>query len=134
MYSFLLLAATASLTPPLEPLKGQLQSAIWADLQLNAIIGNGNWLASLWYNAGSETAPDLHVRELMCSQDGLVQRCSFVLHRDGGPKEAMGEAAPDALICSADFVRTDDGWAISHTPPRKVGHSQTSMQCDILKQ
>ena len=134
MLTLLLTAVAASLTPPNEPLKGQLQSAIWADLQMNAMIGNGNWLASLWYNAGSETASDLHIRELTCAQDGSVQRCSFALRRDGGPKEVMGETAPDALICLADFGRTDDGWSISHTPPHKVGHSQTSMRCKILKQ
>jgi hypothetical protein len=134
MFALLLTAVAAALTPPAEPLRGQLQSAIWADLQLNAMIGNGNWLASLWYNAGSDTASDLHIRELMCSQDGSVQRCSFALHRDGGPKEVMGEAAPEALICLADFEKTDDGWSISHTRPHKVGHSQTSMRCKTVKQ
>jgi hypothetical protein len=134
MFALLLSAVAASLTPPTEPLKGQLQSAIWADLQLNAMIGNGNWLASLWYNAGSDTASNLHIRELTCSQDGSVQRCSFSLHRDGGPKEVMGEIAPDALICLADFGRTEDGWSISHTLPHRVGHSQTSMRCKTLEQ
>jgi hypothetical protein len=133
MFALLLTAIAASLTQPTEPLKGQLQAAIWADLQLNAMIGNGNWLASLWYNAGSDTASDLHIRELTCSKDGSVQRCSFALHRDSGPKEVMGETAPDALICLADFGKTDDEWSISHTPPHKVGHSQTSMRCKILK-
>ena len=98
------------------------------------MTGNGNWLASLWYNAGSDRASDLHIRDLMCSQDGSVQRCSFALQRDGGPKEVMGETAPEALICLADLEKTDDGWSISHTPPHKVGHSQTSMRCKIVKQ
>ena len=133
MIALILIAVAASLTPPSEPLKGQLQAAIWADLQLNAIIGNGNWLASLWFNAGSDTAPDLRIRELTCSQRGTVQRCSFELLRDGGPKQAMGETAPDALVCAADFNRTDDVWSVSHTPPHKVGHSKTSMLCKILK-
>ena len=53
MLAIILAAATASLAPPPEPLKTQLQSAIWADLELNALIGSGNWLASLWYNAGN---------------------------------------------------------------------------------
>ncbi len=134
MRALLLAAVVAFLTPPSEPLKGQLQSAIWADLRLNAMIGNGNWLASLWYNAESDTVSDLHIRELTCSQGGSVQRCSFELHRDGGPQKAMGETAPDALVCVADFNRTDDGWSVSHTPPHKVGHSQTSTRCKTLKQ
>ena len=133
MLVLLLIAVAASLTPPSEPLKGQLQSAIWADLQLNAMIGNGNWLASLWYNVGSDTASDLHIRELTCSRGGSAQRCSFQLHRDGGPKKAMGEIAPDALVCVAGFNRTDDRWSVLHTPPHKVGHSQTSMRCKAIK-
>lgn len=134
MLSFFLTLAAASLTPPSEPLKGQLQSAIWADLQLNAMIGNGNWLASLWYNAGSDTSPDLHIRKLTCSQAGSAQRCSFELRRDGGPKRAMGDTAPDVLVCFADFAPTDDGWSVSHTLPHKAGHSQTSMRCETPNQ
>ena len=133
MSAHILIAIAASLTPPSEPLKGQLQSAIWADLQLNGMIGNGNRLASLWYNAGSDTVSDLHIRELTCLQVGSVQRCSFALYRDGGPKKVMGETAPDALMCLADFRRIDGGWSVSHTPPRKVGHSRTSMQCKTQK-
>lgn len=98
------------------------------------MIGNGNWLAWLWYNAGSGTASDLHIRELTCAQLRSIQRCTFALHRDGGDKEVMGEIAPDALSCLADFRKTDDGWLIAHTPPLKVGHSQTSMRCKILRQ
>lgn len=133
MLALILTAIAAFLTPLSEPLKGQLQSAIWADLELNATIGNGNWLASLWYNAGSDTASNLHIRELTCSQDGAVKRCAFELHRDGGPKETMGEAAPDVLICVADLGRTDDGWSVAHTPPHKFGHSQTSMRCKTVR-
>ena len=132
MLAPILAALAASLTPPPEPLKEQLQSAIWADLQLNAVIGNGNWLGSLWYNAGSDTVSDLHIRELTCSRGGLVQRCSFALYRDGGPKAVMGETAPDALICLANFRKTDQRWSISHRPPHKAGHSQTSMRCKVL--
>lgn len=132
MFALILTAIAAFLTPPSEPLKGQLQSAIWADLELNAMIGNGNLLASLWYNAGSDTASDLHIRELTCSQGGSAQRCSFLLYRDSGPKTAMGETAPDALVCVAKFNRTGDRWSVLHTPPRKVGHSQTSMRCKTV--
>ncbi len=134
MLALLFTAVAASLTPPSEPIRGKIQSSIWADLQLNAMIGNGNWLASLWYNAGSDTASDLHIRELACSQRRAVQRCSFELHRDGGAKKVMGELAPEALVCAADFNRTDDGWAVSHRAAHKVGHSQTSMRCTTLKQ
>jgi len=41
--------------------------AIWNDLKLNDLIGNGNLRAAQWYDAGSETVPNLHIRELICS-------------------------------------------------------------------
>ena len=132
MLAIFLSAAAASLAPPSEPLKKQLQSAIWADLQLNGMIGSGNWLASLWYDAGSGTAPDLHIVELRCLQGRSGQRCSFELVRDGGPTMVLGETAPDKLTCVARFARTKEGWSVVHTPPRKAGHSQTSMQCEAL--
>ena len=134
MLALFLAAAAASLVPQSEPLKGQLQSAIWTDLQLNAIIGNGNWLASLWYNVGSDTAPDLHIVELRCSQAGSTQRCSFKLLRDGGPTVVLGETAPAKLACVALFARTKEVWSVVHRPPREAGHSQTSMRCEALKQ
>lgn len=132
MLAIFLAAAAALLAPASEPLKGRLQSAIWADLQLNGMIGNGNWLASLWYNAGSGTAPDLHIVELRCLRGRSGQRCSFELFRDGGPAVVLGETAPDKLTCVALFARTKEGWSVVHTSPRKAGHSQTSMRCEAL--
>ena len=71
MLFMLTLMAAASLAPPEEPLAGQLRAAIWNDLQLNAMIGNSNWLASLWYNAGQEDAkaPDLHILDMLCGSN-----------------------------------------------------------------
>lgn len=131
MLAAFLIAASATLAPPLEPVKGQLQAAIWADLQMNAMIGNGNWLASLWYNAGSDAGPDLHIHELQCAKNNSEQRCSFVLFRDGGPVMALGEAAPDKLACVASFTHQRDGdsWSVVHMPPRRNGHTQTTMEC-----
>ena len=133
MLTILLASAYATLSPPPEPIKGQLQSAIWADLQLNAMIGNGNWLASLWYNAGSDASPNLHIQELKCVEFRSGQQCSFELYRDGGPGTVMGETAPDKLICAANFSLSKDGWSVVHTPPRKAGHSKTSMRCATPK-
>jgi hypothetical protein len=124
-----LVAALQTLEAPPEPVKGQVQSAIWADLQTNAMIGNGNWLASLWYQAGSDTAPNLHIQHLACAKTRSGQRCSFVLHRDGGPITILNETAPDNLACVADFTEAKGEWSIVHTPPRKTGHSKTSMRC-----
>lgn len=129
MLAALLVAASATLSPPLEPVKGQLQAAIWADLQMNAMIGNGNWLASQWYNAGSDAGPNLHIGELRCAKNHGGQQCSFVLLRDGGPATALGETAPDKLACVASFAHHRDGWSVVHTPPRGSSHTRTTMKC-----
>ena len=130
MLAMLALAPSAN---PTEPLAGQLRAAIWHDLQVNALIGNGNWLASLWYNAGSEEpkATDLHFQDLACRRRKEGYLCSFTLFRDGGMTTVLGEHAPDKLTCNATFVqpKSDQGWAVKHIPPRRVGHSQTTMRC-----
>ncbi|WP_298287251.1 hypothetical protein, partial [Novosphingobium sp.] len=122
MLLILTIMAAASLSPPEEPLAGQLRAAIWNDLQLNAMIGNGNWLASLWYNAGQEDAktPDLHILDMSCRSNREGHRCSFALLRDGGVRMAFSEAAPDRLNCTAQFVRQEksNGWMVKHRPPR----------------
>src|SRR3954471_5432981 len=97
MLAVFLAAALQTVGEPPEPLKRQLRSAIWADLEGNAMIGNGNWLASLWYQAGSDTAPNLHIQELACAKTRSGHRCSFLLHRDGGPVTILNEMAPDNL-------------------------------------
>ena len=126
--------AAAALTPPEEPLAGQLRAAIWYDLQLNAVIGNGNWIASLWYNAGQNqaTAPDLHIQSMCCRNNNEGHRCAFTLWRDGGARMAFNEMAPDKLTCTAQFIRSNnpDGWKVKHWPPRGPGHSQTDLRCE----
>jgi hypothetical protein len=134
MLSLLALAAAAAFTGPVEPLAGQLRAAIWSDLQLNAFIGNGNWVASLWYNAGNDdtNSPVLHIQQLECRSSNEGYRCTFILFRDGGVKTVFREQAPDWLACNAIFVRGEDGqdWAVEHLPPRHSGHSETTMKCE----
>jgi len=124
---------TASLTAsaPQEPLASSLREAIWYDLQVNAMIGNGNWLGSLWYNAGSDAEKNLHLDKLTCSGGASRKSCEFSLVRDGGPKTVMGEIAPASLSCTVTLTLSGDDkeWAVLHTPPKKVGHSKTSMRC-----
>ncbi|WP_375194826.1 hypothetical protein [Sphingobium sp.] len=133
MLAILLAAASTTFTTPSEPLKGQLQSAIWADLQLNAMIGNGNWLASLWYQAGNDTAPDLHIQELRCGKTRTGHQCAFDLYRDGGIKVVLNKAVPDRLACVASFALLRDGLSVFHTSPRGSGHSKTSMRCETIE-
>ena len=132
---FLLLAIVAAAPPiqPAAPLARELKAAVWNDLQMNALIGNGNLLAADWYNAGSDTGPNLHIRDLLCNGSRSVKRCSFRLVRDGGSVEVNGGQVPVTLVCGAAFVRGNDegGWSVRHTPPLRVGHSQTTMRCTV---
>ena len=133
LLSVLTLLATASWASPAEPLAGQLRAAIWSDLQLNAMIGNGSWLASLWYNAGEDNseAEPLHIQNMSCVSNHKGYQCSFTLLRDGGARVSFNEVAPDRLTCTAQFVRSDtDGWGVKHLPTRGAGHSRTTMQCN----
>ena len=96
------------------------------------MIGNGNWLASLWYQAGNGTAPDLHIEELSCGKTRKGHQCAFNLYRDGGRKVVLNETAPDRLACIASFTLLRDGISVFHTPPRGSGHSKTSMRCEVI--
>jgi hypothetical protein len=100
------------------------------------MIGNGNDLGWLWYNAGEDGTPDLHIRDLRCGR-GLFggHRCDFRLVRDGGVKTYLGEQAPDRLNCRAVFGPDPDdpsAWKVKHYPPApEGGHSRTSMTCKV---
>lgn len=132
MFALTLLAATQLALP--EALADRFRAAIWHDLAVNAMGGNGNWSAALWYDAGSAdpATPNLHIKDLGCRSVGERYRCGFTLHRDGGMVKVMGEAAPDRLLCTAILVPSPDDagqWSVRHSPPRRRGHSQTSMRC-----
>lgn len=127
-------APQAEMTPPEEKVAGELYSAIWADLQSNAIIGNGNELAARWANAGreQEKAPQLHIKDLLCTDGDRRLLCRFALLRDGGVVTYLGEVAPDRLACSANFRRADatDRWDIPRLPPGpNGGHSRITIEC-----
>jgi hypothetical protein len=130
----LTLSAMAAFSIPDEPLAGQLRAAIWDDLQRNAVIGSGNRLAALWYEAGRDEspAPHLHIQALDCIATRAGQRCSFNLWRAGGPRWALGEVAPDRLSCRAPFVQQSGEWSVRHRPPPGAGHSRTDMRCRVI--
>jgi hypothetical protein len=116
---------------PDPSLAAVLRAAISSDLELNGTIGNGNWLANLWYNAMSERKTG-HIRNLICVPQQRGYRCAFTLFREGGPGTALGQTAPDTLKCEATFERDTEvngSWRVQHLP--HVGHSQTSMACDV---
>ncbi|HEX8654466.1 MAG TPA: hypothetical protein VF693_04490 [Allosphingosinicella sp.] len=119
------------MTPPGQPLARQLYGAIWDDLELNAMIGSGNRLAALWYQAGADGSarPLLHILDLRCKGRGTRRLCRFTLFRAGGVATYLGEPAPDRLGCTARFRRSRTTWGIEHIPAVGGGHSQTAMRC-----
>lgn len=134
MIALVFALSIGTFTPPAEAEAKPIYAAIWNDLRLNAMIGNGNWVASLWANAGDSKVPDHHIRDLTCRSSWLGGfRCRFELFRDGGPAVAFDQVAPDRLACEARFERDPDdpnGWQIKHLPPLPTGgHSRTTMIC-----
>ena len=133
-FSFAVAAAALVLTVPEEPLGRSLRDAIWHDLQVNAWIGNGNWLAGKWYLAGNEEVPPptLEVKDLKCRPKSHAYHCEFQLLRHGGPATFLGEQAPYQLHCNAPLEqdKVTDTWYVKHLPASpKGGHTRTSMRC-----
>lgn len=132
MISKTLLAASAIFATPVAPLEGQLNAAIWHDLEANAMIGNGDWLASLLLHAGDDKTLNFNINQLQCRQRMQEMECRFMLSRDGGKIVVFGEDAPENLQCVAAFQKGADTWQVIHQPPRRgSGHSKSSMTCKI---
>lgn len=130
----LFLLAASRMSPPAEPLAGQLRAAIWGDLQTNGMIGNGNAVAGLWMNFGySDDAPALRMTRLVCRGDRATQHCRFNLLREGGVIQVDGRPVSDRIHCEAPIRRSgepDREWAIPHRRPSpRGGHSRTTMRC-----
>jgi len=128
-------APQAQMAPPEKELAEQLHGAIWSDLFSNAFIGNGNELAALWYNAGSDRPkePLLRIENLVCSKGSARVRCRFGLFREGGAATYLGEPAPDRLSCGATFhrSRSDGRWFIPRKPPGPDGgHTRITIKCE----
>jgi hypothetical protein len=137
MLTLLALLAAVSLSPPADDMAGEVRAAIWNDLQMNALIGNGNLVGSLWYNASKDNAvvPDLHIQDLACRATARGYQCTFVLFRDGGAVKVLGENAPAKLRCAATFERqgAEKGLGVKHLPTRGSGHSRTTMKCHSVR-
>ena len=132
-----LLAATALAASP-APDQDQIHAAIFRDVQLNALVGNGNALISGGWTMGYQheaTAPQIQIRNLDCTDGATGARCDFVLARLSKPTIDIwtGKPVPLLVKCKARLAKAPDaegGWSVVHTaPPAHGGHSRTTMSC-----
>jgi hypothetical protein len=134
MSLLLALMITAAVQPTGAPSIESVRSAIWADVQLNATIGNSNEEVSWdWAFGLGSRPPKLTIAGLQCRQ-AAAYSCAFELLRT--PNEAASaddKAQARRLLCTASFKWSpkDHRWAVSHfPPPAGRGHTHTSMHCD----
>lgn len=111
-------------------------AAIFDDVRLNAMIGNGNVEVSPEWAAGRD-GDDVSIRieNLNCPEGTTRKTCSFTLRRMlmRNGVGATDPALPERLECTAILKWFDEDWRVEHTPPRRVGHSTTSMKCKSIE-
>ena len=120
---------------PSTPPHAEAVTAIFADAQINAAIGNGNLLIPWpwWYGTVRDHSPTIRIDRLKCRPSQAASACTFSLTRtpaDGASEE--DQALPHRLSCQADlrWERDDGGtwaWHVVHKP--HPGHSRTTMHC-----
>lgn len=110
--------------------------AIFDDVRLNAMIGNGNVeLSSEWAIGRANDDVSIRVEELSCPEGRKRKKCTFTLHRmlTRNGVATIDPALPERLRCTAILKWSDApdiaGWGVEHYPPRGGGHSRTSMTC-----
>ncbi|MBO9695624.1 MAG: hypothetical protein J7499_05450 [Sphingopyxis sp.] len=116
-------------------------AAIFDDVRLNAMIGNGNLeVSSEW--AGGRHGDDVSIRieDLNCPESRKRRKCSFTLRRMliRNGIEAADPTLPERLRCMAMVKWFDSGgdagWGVEHSPPRRDrGHSTRSMTCKRIE-
>ena len=132
----------AGCAPPHVPTADEAKAAIWADVNLNAWIGNGNDQLSADWVIGHDVyghTPTLRISALTCGSTGFVHRCRFDIIREPDPAaSAEDKAEPRHLSCSAELVTAKENgaetWQVDHKPPLPTGgHSRTTMECAIVQ-
>ena len=125
-------AAQPSLNPPSVE---NVRSAIWSDVELNAMIGNGNDRVSWEWVFGTdrEHPPTLTIVGLKCSEGGDPYKCAFDLTRQTNAAAPSPDETQDPeLRCTAsfDWSQEERRWVVIHVPPPKHrGHTRTTMRC-----
>ena len=127
------------------PSDSEIRNALFNDLVVNAMIGNGNDEADWdWYlGPDHRNPPRIEISDLRCRPLFHQRVCRLLLSRTPNPASQEPEAetaqAP-RLRCSATLQRErqNDGrrvWKVLHFPPdeRWGGHSRTSMHCRVAR-
>lgn len=130
--AFLLLAVSTDL---LESGQSEYYGPITADIQLNAMIGNGNAEMSwAWVRGRRGEEVTLTIEQLVCQSKMRKAKCIFEVHRSSSSKEPK-QVLPELLYCKAKLEVENDGgdyyWKVVHYPPNRSsgGHSRTAMKC-----
>jgi hypothetical protein len=113
-------------------------AAIFDDVRLNAMIGNGNLeISSEWAQGRKGDDVSIRIEELSCPERRKRKKCGFTLHRvlTRNGVETVDPTLPQQLRCTAILKWFDTpgetGWGVEHLPPRHGrGHSTTSMTCN----
>ena len=96
-----------------DPSQSEVYSAIWSDVELNAMIGNGNipvsWDWALGHDA--DNPPKLAISKLVCHGGFTTQKCKFELTRIANERSTNPNDArePTLLNCEARLERKTDG-------------------------
>lgn len=132
--SLLLMLAVSPMKEPEAPC--QYCAAIFDDVRLNAMIGNGNVeVSNEWAAGGDGDDVSIKIEEINCNDGRARRKCSFTLRRvlTRNGIAATDPSLPERLQCTATLKRLDDRWGVEHSTPRRVGHSRTSMKCQRIE-
>lgn len=129
----LLLLAASTDSPASGP--SEFYGPIAADIQLNAMIGNGNdEMSWVWVRGRRGEEVTLTIEKLVCQNKLKKAKCVFDVRRSSLSREPK-QILPELLYCKAKLeVETDGGdsyWKVIHYPPTRSsgGHSRTAMKC-----
>ena len=135
MIAFSLLVAASALAVPAAK---ELTGPIFYDLEVNAMIGNGNdavdW--EWWYGIEKSDEVTIRIRQIDCRPRSRTIKCSFILDRSVLRSKQMvaDSTIASALSCKAILEpNAGGGWNVKHYPPKRSGHSRTSMRCKTMR-
>jgi hypothetical protein len=133
----LALAAAAQAPAAVPPLPDQrgLYRILFADILPTIAYGHSETGITRQWKQGY----DLHIADLVCTQEGRTAHCRFGLSRtpDGTPTDVHAGTRANALRCRAElrYVRGPDNapeaWRVHSRLDRGGGPARSTMRCSI---